>query len=454
MLMQWTRTILIVICCAALVDSRPPNPENDWEVGQSPTSGPESARIWSSVLPWSSSVERSPLGVSEDLESPASWDDSRIGSHSSRDPGNLHELPADFSHIYHVTAEPPAEPVAVPLLDTSMLQYAVGRSSVRAQPSAQAGWAAAALAYPGHADPTLLAASLSGRPSTFPFQGQLETGLIDSVYRPSKPRRKVRQLASIQEANYLTSSENDVAKRAEWEQRLRTTLQSESLLVAAASKASARPSGHDRVFIAKGGQAARNVLLSDSPFAAPSVRWEHRPKSDGRRGSSTGPSMTRKPYLQEVGEPDRRIFVYLDSSDNMDHLNKNYFDNKLRILTIVPEELKWDKLSKLHLGDRVPYVLPALESNDLPLIADHHVGSRLRPDSFLSKLTDRQGLHHLLSLWSPVLHDGERSTIVLYGVAEIPMRATETLERASGKMQKTYGEGPYPYAFHLAEEIH
>ncbi|CBQ72684.1 conserved hypothetical Ustilaginaceae-specific protein [Sporisorium reilianum SRZ2] len=454
MLMQWTCTILIVISCAALVDSRPLNPENDWEVGQSPTSGLESVHIWSSVLPWSSSVERSPLGVSEDLESPASWDDSRIGSHSSCDPGNLHELPADFSQIYHVTAEPPAEPVAVPLLDTSMLQHAVGRSSVRAQPSAQAGWAAAALAYPGHADPTLLAASLSGQPSTFPFQGQLETGHIHSVYRPSKPRRKVRQLASIiQEANHLTSSENDIAKRAGWEQGLRTTLQSESLLVAAASKASAHLSGLDRVFIAKGRQAARNLLLSDSLFAAPSVRWEHRPKSDGRRRSSTGPSMTRKPHLQEVGELDGRIFVYLDSSDNIDDLNKKYFDNKLHILPIVPEELKWDKLSKLHLGDRVP-VLPALESNGLPLIADHHVGSRLRPDSFLFKLTDRQGLHHLLSLWSPVLHDGERSTIVLYGVAEIPMRATETLKRASGKMQKTYGEGPYPYAFHLAEEIH
>ncbi|KAF6767603.1 hypothetical protein PSEUBRA_006039 [Kalmanozyma brasiliensis GHG001] len=114
----------------------------------------------------------------------------------------------------------------------------------------------------------------------------------------------------------------------------------------------------------------------------------------------------------------KRFFVYLNSKHAMDEINRVYFLGRLHFLPIDPMQLDWRPLYRLFWDRKELKMLPAVGTAapaSLGLLVARH-----------EKFSDRmafithaaEGLGHqeqIVSLWSPVLHENGRDTVVLYG---------------------------------------
>ncbi|CDW98040.1 hypothetical protein [Sporisorium scitamineum] len=452
MLSQWAFALLFIINHVAQVGSRPTGHHDDWQVGNVPTSGPDSASLWNA-----------PPYTSKDFTSPEHWHNTWLESQPVHNHGNAHELHSVWWQSYHPAAEHATEPAAVAAPKTPMHEDDLAHSTFEAETFSQEQWPAAVSESHGHLDPAVEAAPSSGPPSAHTSLDQNKVRHANPVSMTSTPRQKMRKLASIMnEPTRLSLLDEYVAEKAAWIQRIQTTFQSGELQLVSAKGSSTKPLP-DSLWIAQGGQAARSFPPSGSTPPAAAVRWEHRSgsnglsKSSGRSATSKQRKGTSLPKNQERRVQDERFYVYLNSPENMARLNREYFNNQLRILHINPGELQWEALNRMHLGSRVSYVLPPASKDDLSLIVDRHVGFRLGPDSFMTKLTGESQLGHLVSLWSPVLYDGGHSTMVLYGMGELAQQEKIGMfqRELKAKMHSAFGQkGSIPYAYQLAEEIH
>lgn len=200
----------------------------------------------------------------------------------------------------------------------------------------------------------------------------------------------------------------DEARKDLWRQRLQKVLGSKRLELVAASPA---PGLSDKVYIAEDGYAVNDDHLAHglAPKRGGGIHFL----------GTTGELKMQRVDSLDKGSFNRRVYVWWNNRLNMAYLNEKYFLNKLRFLPIDTKHLRASLLNRMHLGRKIQYVLPPVSEHGLPLIVDRHDGTVLGPIAPMSMLTKQTSPGHAISLWSPILYDGERSTIVLYGIAEL-----------------------------------
>lgn len=120
------------------------------------------------------------------------------------------------------------------------------------------------------------------------------------------------------------------------------------------------------------------------------------------------------------GHPHNRMIVYLQSRYNMRFISDEYFQGRMRFLPVDPDQLSWVQLNSLHRNE-IQVVLPPRTEHGLPVIINRH-----EPDSGvtrdLQKITgDLTYRKHIVTIWSPVIHERTRHTIVLYGISQLDM---------------------------------
>ncbi|KAJ9480256.1 hypothetical protein PHBOTO_003478 [Pseudozyma hubeiensis] len=114
-----------------------------------------------------------------------------------------------------------------------------------------------------------------------------------------------------------------------------------------------------------------------------------------------------------------RMFVYLDSVRNTAYLNREYFLNHLQFLPINPQKLSWDLLLTIFSDRKQLVVLPPRTEHGLSLMLAQHEEATKRM-ALLQEATGKlEDDRQIVSLWSPILKDKYRSTVVLYGFAKL-----------------------------------
>ncbi|TKY86168.1 hypothetical protein EX895_004993 [Sporisorium graminicola] len=122
-----------------------------------------------------------------------------------------------------------------------------------------------------------------------------------------------------------------------------------------------------------------------------------------------------------------RRMIYLNSRANMDDINRLYFLNKMHFLPINEAKLSWDVANKLFLDRKKLVLLPPLESNRLGVLLASHPRANSETMAEIRKLTGPalQDATQIVSLWGPLLTDGERGMAVLYGIGQLDSREVD-----------------------------
>lgn len=121
----------------------------------------------------------------------------------------------------------------------------------------------------------------------------------------------------------------------------------------------------------------------------------------------------------DVGIPQHRVYVYLNSRSNMQYINDRYFLGRLQFLPINTDLLDWTLLNKMLIAHTRLGVLPPADDGKLPVVmARHDAGSKFmqKIQTVTGKLGDEQ---QIVSLWSPVMQEVRRRTIVFYGLGQL-----------------------------------
>ncbi|GAC93050.1 hypothetical protein PHSY_000611 [Pseudozyma hubeiensis SY62] len=114
-----------------------------------------------------------------------------------------------------------------------------------------------------------------------------------------------------------------------------------------------------------------------------------------------------------------RMFVYLNSIRNTAYLNEEYFLNHLTFLPVNSPRLSWDLLLTIFSDRKQLIVLPPRTEHGLSLMLAQHEEATKRM-GLLQEVTGKlEDDRQIVSLWSPILKDKYRSTVVLYGFAKL-----------------------------------
>ena len=175
----------------------------------------------------------------------------------------------------------------------------------------------------------------------------------------------------------------------------------------------------DQVYVGHVGDAVHGL---HPPVPSPSQAVPYAPRGVGHFLRNFVHVRMQKTTDLVLGRPKERIYIYLNSRANLDQLNEMYFLNHLQFLPVRIELLSWSFLNALYLRRVHHYVLPPRGSNGLPLVLTRHDGPRSGPVSYIQKLTGQVNTGQTVSLWSPVLHENGRYTVILYGVGQLDYR--------------------------------
>ena len=160
-----------------------------------------------------------------------------------------------------------------------------------------------------------------------------------------------------------------------------------------------------------------------------------------------------KPTTALLGDPPKRTYVYLNSRANTKYLNQQYFEGRLHFFPLNNNELIWDRLNPLFKEGRVVALPPRL-AHGLPLLVRGHTPNtammnRIQAMTGVWKGDTRQ----VVSLWSPVLHSKDRTTIVLYGIAQVDMRDHTDFSNRIINMAKNYKDVPGSAFYHIDHDF-
>ncbi|SPO27429.1 uncharacterized protein UTRI_10546 [Ustilago trichophora] len=234
--------------------------------------------------------------------------------------------------------------------------------------------------------------------------------------------------------------------REKWERALRSAMDLETLQF---SPADATKASKDQVFI---GQAHDAVEGYHPPLSSES-RWT----SPYERASShflqnlQPPLRTEKFSDIQRGRPRDRIYVYLNSGQKLDFLNDEYFLGKLQFLPIRKEILSWRELDLLYARHVQQFILPPRGRSRLPLVLVRHDGPKTGLVSYIQRLTGVSKTTHTVSLWSPILYDGSRYTIVLYGVGQLKEGDIFSIQKHLKRLSLETPHSTYHSSYNLAE---
>ncbi|SNX85514.1 uncharacterized protein MEPE_04223 [Melanopsichium pennsylvanicum] len=131
-----------------------------------------------------------------------------------------------------------------------------------------------------------------------------------------------------------------------------------------------------------------------------------------------------QPSAAQVGDSGQRVYIYLNSRNFLDFLRKKYFRDKIYFLPIKEDQLHRALLTDLRRTRRPHYVLPPKGRNRLSLVMIRHDPPRATNgrQSSIERLTGHSDQQSIVSLWSPILYDGNTHTSVLYGVGKLDTR--------------------------------
>lgn len=111
----------------------------------------------------------------------------------------------------------------------------------------------------------------------------------------------------------------------------------------------------------------------------------------------------------------QRVIVYLNSRANMEYINKHYFLNRLQFLPIQVDKLRWNFLDDLVWNRNYLWLLPPQTKGLALLVCSHKQGTG-RLSGIEAMTTVLTNGDQIISLWSPMLVDGSRTTMMLYGI--------------------------------------
>lgn len=246
-------------------------------------------------------------------------------------------------------------------------------------------------------------------PGTTPPTSQPEVGMGTAVVPPSPftPSRS----GPLPQVEFLLTNGKPIG---EWEDNMRTALGNPFLQFHALD---GRHRTSSRLFVAQHGM----LELDHHPTSAPLSQL----LSGSDEWHFTGSlKYARTVNLRDVnlGQSHSRVIVYLNSRLNTQYLSEQYFLNQLHFLPIDPQKLRWDVLNNLFTNRARIYVFPPRERHGLPLlVAPHNMGTgKVRSImEFTGRFEDDS---QLVSLWSPLLHEKQRTTLVFYGIGQLDYR--------------------------------
>ncbi|SJX62513.1 related to effector family protein Eff1 [Sporisorium reilianum f. sp. reilianum] len=112
-----------------------------------------------------------------------------------------------------------------------------------------------------------------------------------------------------------------------------------------------------------------------------------------------------------------RNLMYLNSQSNMDAISHDYFAGKMRFLPIDTGKLTWTLLDSVLRSRDFLYLLPPRYKGDLGLLfAEHRLKTVTRKEGLQSLTGELTTKDNIFTLWSPLLVDSSRTTMVFHGV--------------------------------------
>lgn len=203
-----------------------------------------------------------------------------------------------------------------------------------------------------------------------------------------------------------------------------------------------------RVFVARHGSDPQDHLLytglQEESSSGEEVQHLVRQIEVGRR---------YKPTTALLGDPAKRTYVYLNSRVNTDYLNRRYFEGRLHFFPLNNNELNWERLNPLFKEGRV-VALPSGSAHGLPLLVRGHTAKTSMMDRIQAMTGVWKGdTKQVVSLWSPVLHSKDRTTIVLYGIAQVDMRNSQDFSKRIINMAKSYKDVPGSAFYHIGRDF-
>ena len=121
----------------------------------------------------------------------------------------------------------------------------------------------------------------------------------------------------------------------------------------------------------------------------------------------------------DLGPSRERTYVYPSSRVHLSRLNEAYFVGKMHFLPINPAAVTWSVLNKLYTHHERLIVLPPMNAAAMPVILVSHQANAAKM-GLVESLTGRlANQHQIVSLWSPMIQEGGRRTIMMYGIGQL-----------------------------------
>ncbi|ETS62213.1 hypothetical protein PaG_03788 [Moesziomyces aphidis] len=233
---------------------------------------------------------------------------------------------------------------------------------------------------------------------------------------------------------------DDVGEWEKWLANMRRATGRPSLRI---SPVDVSDSAKDQVFVAEDLDTVDHPPLTESERV---LRWS------GRLLLKKVPPGKVEHNLEKAKARDR-VYVYLNSRRNMDYINREYFLGHARPLPIHIDGLTRNSLNKIYAFRNTHVLFPPRTQHGLPLLVVRHIGSEYTLEHIHSITGIKQKMH-LMSLWSPLLFDGQRYTTFLYGVVGFDSRHAPEVLAHLDTMTKASDPSSYASLYVLEEAAH
>lgn len=207
----------------------------------------------------------------------------------------------------------------------------------------------------------------------------------------------------------------------EWQENMRKALRNPSLVFINTDK---QYPIHPRLFIAYNPTNPTDLHLMSSPQQGqPSL-------SAGKKHFLINSEAFIKLQSKSLplGHTRLQTMVYLNSQSNMDFISREYFQGKMHFLPINIDKVMWRRLNLLLTDRSHLYLAPPLEKHGLGLLLGmHRNGQRVNEiEEMTGPVTSR---NQIVTIWSPILLDGSRTTVVFYGVGQLDATELEKTQQ-------------------------
>lgn len=465
----------LVLLLIRTTASLPVDGHSGWSIGQPPTSDNVDARLWHDAYPWEK--HEVSLGSREDPLTSHTWQDAPSVQHYD----SLAHIEQGSSHLAHpaffhpttwahdipdvdgwaATGQELTQPFATGSFQGAKSPHGKrpdirGPESFSAGPSSEPalgrkrkgsplfkqlqdkehlGEASVFAGKLPHQQAAALPFSLNDDDESSPSPPQAsDTG--PSARKKAPARRRV----PYQSFQNFNGDENMLLN---WKENLRKVLGGRPVEISPVEPDN--PSMR-RVFLAQHSTAEQGY---HPPFLSSSDDLQsHSPKGESHflRGLSV---RTQQVSDMPRGRPGDRVYVYYNSRANLDYLNKEYFNNRLQFLPLKREQLSRHTLTKLHSDRQVLNVLPPRTRYGLPLIL-----ARTEADTTAKQLTGLRDVSQTVSLWSPILYDGERYTAILYGMGQLDFRHIHEVRNRLELLHDSWPHIEYSPVYGIAKAVH